>query len=270
VPDSAEPWPFFSVKEAMLEALHLSKYYGALPAIRHVSFEIRPGRILGLLGRNGSGKSTTVKIVTGLIQPSGGEVRLDGQSLRGDLIAYKAQVGYVPEEAHLYQYLTGPEYLSLVGRLRGLPANRLEEKIDAFLKLWGIQDARYAPMSAYSKGMRQKILLSAALLHDPRVVVFDEPNAGLDVTAALVLRSLVKALAREGKLVLYSSHLLETVEAVCSDVVILHESRVVAHDEVSKLRDLMKMPSLEQVFHALVIETDVDRTAEDLVGAMRI
>jgi ABC-2 type transport system ATP-binding protein len=254
----------------MLEALRLTKYYGALPAIRDVSFALRPGGILGLLGRNGSGKSTTVKIVTGLIQPSGGSVRLDGASIDADPIAYKAQVGYVPEEAHLYQYLTGPEYLSLVGRLRGLPAGRLDEKIEAFLKLWGIEDARYAPMSAYSKGMRQKVLLSAALLHDPRVVVFDEPNSGLDVTASLVLRSLVKALARDGKLVIYSSHLLETLEAVCTDVVILHEGRVVAHDDVSRLRDLMKMPSLEEVFRALVIETDVDRTAQDLVGAMRI
>ncbi|HEX2340956.1 MAG TPA: ABC transporter ATP-binding protein [Vicinamibacterales bacterium] len=254
----------------MLEAVHLTKYYGALPAIRDVSFVLQPGRIVGLLGRNGSGKSTTVKIVTGLIQPSSGKVQLDGASIDTDPIAYKAQVGYVPEEAHLYQYLTGPEYLSLVGRLRGLPAGRLDEKIEAFLTLWGIEDARYAPISAYSKGMRQKVLLSAALLHDPRVVVFDEPNSGLDVTASLVLRSLVNALAREGKLILYSSHLLETVEAVCTNVVILHEGRVVAHDDVSQLRDLMKMPTLEEVFRALVIETDVDRTAEDLVGAMRI
>lgn len=254
----------------MLEALRLTKYFGALPAIRGVGFDVKPGRILGLLGRNGSGKSTTVKIITGLIQPSGGEVRLDGAPIDRDPIAYKAQVGYVPEEAHLYQYLTGPEYLSLVGRLRGLPAGRLDDKIEAFLKLWGIEDARYAPISAYSKGMRQKVLLSAALLHDPRVVVFDEPNSGLDLTASLVLRSLVKALAREGKLVVFSSHLLETVEAVCSDVVILHEGRIVAHDEVTRLRDLMKVPSLEEVFRALVIETDVDRTAEDLVGAMRI
>jgi ABC-2 type transport system ATP-binding protein len=138
----------------MLEAVHLTKYFGALPAIRDVSFVLQPGRIVGLLGRNGSGKSTTVKIVTGLIQPSGGKVRLDGASIDADPIAYKAQVGYVPEEAHLYQYLTGPEYLSLVGRLRGLPARRLDEKIEAFLKLWGIEDARYAPMSAYSKGRR--------------------------------------------------------------------------------------------------------------------
>jgi ABC-2 type transport system ATP-binding protein len=254
----------------MLEAVHLTKYYGALPAIRDVSFALQPGRILGLLGRNGSGKSTTVKIVTGLIGPSSGDVRLDGAPIDRDPIAYKAQVGYVPEEAHLYQYLTGPEYLSLVGRLRGLPTGRLEEKIEAFLKLWGIEDARYAPMSAYSKGMRQKVLLSAALLHDPRIVVFDEPNSGLDVTASLVLRSLVRALAREGKLILYSSHLLETVEAVCTDVVILHEGRIVADDQVTRLRDLMKMPSLEEVFRALVIETDVDGTARDLVGAMRI
>lgn len=252
----------------MLEALHLSKYYSA-PAIRDISFEVRPGRVLGLLGPNGSGKSTTVKILTGLLTPSSGQVLCDGVPIERDLIAHKARVGYVPEEAHLYQYLTGPEYLALVGGLRGLAPDLVEAKTAAFLKLWGIEDARYSAMSSYSKGMRQKVLLSAALLHDPRIVVFDEPTSGLDVTASLVLRSLVKRLAREGKMVVFSSHVLETVEAVCSEVVILHEGRIVAHDKVTRLRELMHLPSLEQVFRALVIETDVDRTAEELIGVIK-
>ena len=258
------------VELTMLEAVGLTKYYGALPAIRDVGFDVRPGRVLGLLGPNGSGKSTTVKILTGLIQPSKGRIVFDGVPIEQDLIAHKARVGYVPEEAHLYQYQTGPEYLALVGGLRGLTPDVVEARTEAFLKLWGIEDARYAAMSSYSKGMRQKVLLSAALLHDPPIVIFDEPNSGLDVTASLVLRSFVRALAREAKLVVYSSHLLETVEAVCTDVVILHEGRMVARDEVTRLRDLMEMPSLEQVFRALVIETDVDRTADNLVGAMRL
>jgi len=253
----------------MLEGRGLTKYYAAIPAIRDVSFRIAPGGVLGLLGPNGSGKSTTVSILTGLLEPSGGTVLYNGRDIRDDLIAYKALIGYVPEEAVLYSYLTGPEYLSLIGNLRGISSSVLERRIDGLLRLFNLQDDVEAPMSAYSKGMRQKILISAALLHDPAVVILDEPNSGLDVTTTLVLRSLVQVLANEGRIVVYSSHVLESVEQVASDVLILHEGRVVAHDSVARLRELMQLRSLEQVFRTLVIETDIDRVALDIVGVMK-
>ena len=254
----------------MLEARSLTKYYAAVPAIREVSFKVAPGGILGLLGPNGSGKSTTVSILTGLLEPSGGTVLFDGKPIRDDLLHYKTRIGYVPEEAVLYTYLTGPEYLSLIGGLRGIPARRLNDKIDGFLRLFGLQDDIHAPMSAYSKGMRQKILISAALLHDPAIIILDEPNSGLDVTTSLVLRRLVQTLAREGRMVVYSSHVLEIVEQVATDVLILHEGRVVAHDSAAHLRELMKLSSLEEVFKTLVIETDIDRVAADLVTVMKL
>jgi ABC-2 type transport system ATP-binding protein len=253
----------------MLEAHGLTKYYSAIPAIRDVSFRIAPGGVLGLLGPNGSGKSTTVSIVTGLLEPSGGSVTLDGRDVRDDLLAYKARIGYVPEEAVLYSYLTGPEYLSLVGHLRGMRDAVIRRRIDGFLQLFNLQDDVEAAMSAYSKGMRQKILISAALLHDPEIIVLDEPNSGLDVTTTLVLRSLVQTLAAEGRVIVYSSHVLESVEQVATDVLILHDGRVVAHDSVVRLRELMQLPSLEQVFRALVIETDIDRLARDIVSVMK-
>src|SRR5919106_1778145 len=143
----------------MLEARRLTKYYSAIPAIRDLSFTLRPGGVLGLLGPNGSGKSTTVSILTGLLEPSAGNVLLDGEDVREQLLEYKARIGYVPEEAVLYSYLTGPEYLSLIGGLRGLPPIRVQQKIDGFLQLFGLTDDAHAPMSAYSKGMRQKILI---------------------------------------------------------------------------------------------------------------
>jgi ABC-2 type transport system ATP-binding protein len=254
----------------MLEARGLTKYYSAIPAVRDVSFVLRPGGVLGLLGPNGSGKSTTVSIMTGLLEPSGGNVLLDGEDVRERLLDYKAKIGYVPEEAVLYTYLTGPEYLGLVGGLRGLPARRVQEKIDGFLQLFGLQEDAHAPMSAYSKGMRQKILISAALLHDPLIVVLDEPNSGLDVTTSLVLRRLVQTLAREGRMVIYSSHVLEIVEQVATDVLILHDGRVVAHDSAAHLRNLMQLSSLEEVFKTLVIETDIDRVAADLISVMKL
>jgi ABC-2 type transport system ATP-binding protein len=253
----------------MLEARSLTKYYSALPAVRDLSFRLAPGGILGLLGPNGSGKSTTVSILTGLLEPSGGTVLFNGRPVRDELLAYKARIGYVPEEAVLYTYLTGPEYLSLVGGLRGIPEPRLRQKIDGFITLFGLQDDVYAPMSAFSKGMRQKILISAALLHDPEIIILDEPNSGLDVTTSLVLRRLVQRLAAEGRMVVYSSHVLEIVEQVATDVLILHDGHVVAHDSVSRLRELMKLSSLEEVFKNLVIATDLDRLAADIVTVMK-
>jgi ABC-2 type transport system ATP-binding protein len=253
-----------------LEARGLTKYYSAIPAVRGVSFDLRPGGVLGLLGPNGSGKSTTVSILAGLLEPSGGTIRLNGQDVRDDPLGYKAQVGYVPEEAVLYTYLSGPEYLSLIGGLRGLSPRTIQARIDGFLSLFGLDDDRHAPLSAYSKGMRQKILISAALIHNPAIVILDEPNSGLDVTTTFVLRSLVQSLAAEGRMIVYSSHVLESVERVATDVIILNDGRVVAHDSVSRLRELMELGSLEQVFRQLVIETDIDRVARDLVGVMTL
>jgi ABC-2 type transport system ATP-binding protein len=253
----------------MLEARGLTKYYSAIPAIRDVSFTLAPGTILGLLGPNGSGKSTTVSILTGLLEPSGGRVCVDGTDVSGRLIEYKARLGYVPEEAHLYSYLSGPEYLTLIGRLRSIPEAALQRKIAAFLDIFGLTDDQHAPMSAYSKGMRQKILIAAALLHDPQILVLDEPNSGLDVTTSLVLRSLVHALAAEGRMVLYCSHVLEIVEQIATDVLILQDGRVAAHGSVSELRHMMASPTLEQVFRRLVVAADVDGLARTIIDVMK-
>jgi ABC-2 type transport system ATP-binding protein len=254
---------------SMLEVVELTKYYGALPAVQDLSFKVRPGEVIGLLGPNGSGKSTTVKMLTGLLFPTSGAIRLDGESIFVRLQAYKGDLGYVPEEPHLYSYMTGPEYLTLVGRLRGLADNVLADKIDEFLKLLGIDDDRYQTLSSYSKGMRQKVLIAAAVLHDPRIVVLDEPFSGLDVTAARMLKSFVRALAADGKIVVFSSHVLEVVEQVCSHVVILKEGRVVGHDSVENLQSMLQMPSLDAVFAALVTEDDPDRRSREMVSVMK-
>ena len=216
----------------MLEVTGVSKYYGALAAVRDVSFTVRPGEVLGYLGPNGSGKSTTVNMVAGLIEPSDGEIRVDGQDIQRNILGHRRRIGYVPETPDLYSYLTGPEYLTLVGRLRRIEPDVLAEKIERFLRLFGIYDDRHARLAAYSKGMRQKVLIAAGLLHDPDIVLLDEPSSGLDVGATLVLKQIIRALAASGKIVLYSSHILEMVEQICSSVVILREGRVVAADRV--------------------------------------
>src|SRR6188768_1527477 len=142
----------------MLEVRDITKRYGALTAVSRVSFTVRPGEVLGYLGPNGSGKSTTVKMLTGLMRPTTGQILFDGHDIQDDLETHKAKVGYVPEEAHVYTYLTGPEYLRLTGRLRGIPEARLEKKITDFLKIFGLDADYHAPLTAFSKGMRQKIL----------------------------------------------------------------------------------------------------------------
>ena len=254
----------------MLRVQNLTKRYGALTAVEHVSFEVRPGEVFGLLGPNGSGKSTTVKILMGLLEPSHGSVELDGKDALADLQTYKALLGYVPEEPYLYTYLTGPEYLQLIGRLRRIPDSVLEEKIDRFLELLGIYDDRYQTLSSYSKGMRQKILIAAAVLHNPRILILDEPFSGLDVSAARVLKAFVRALADEGKIVVFSSHVLEVVEQVCSRVVILKDGRIVGHDSVENLRNTLSLPSLDAVFAALVAEENVERRTTGLLSAMHM
>ncbi len=253
----------------MLEVRHLSKRYKRIPAVDDLSFTIRPGEILGCLGPNGAGKSTTVKVLIGLIEPTRGEIFFNGKDVRADWPAFLSAVGYVPEEPNLYPQMTGREYLQLAGRLRGLPQPVLEARMDRMLRLLSLWEDRHVLLASYSKGMRQKILLSAALLHDPELLILDEPFSGLDVNTALVLRTLIRALAEEGKMILYSSHVLEVVEKVCTSVLILRKGKVVAHDRVENLRGLLRQPSLEAVFAQLTQQEDPERVVTEIIGAIR-
>jgi ABC-2 type transport system ATP-binding protein len=254
----------------MLEVRHLRKRYSGIPAVDDVSFVARPGEVTGYLGANGSGKSTTMKIATGLIEPTSGEILFEGQSIKTDPMAYRQRLGYVPEEPHLYTHLSGLEYLVMVAELRDMERTRADERIHGLLRLFGIHGDRDVAMSSYSKGMRQKILLSAALMHNPDLILLDEPFSGLDVGSSLILRSLIKELATRGKIVLFSSHELETVERLCSHVVILHRGKVVADDSIERLRVLMALPTLEGIFLQLAVEQDsvaVSREIADLIHA---
>jgi ABC-2 type transport system ATP-binding protein len=253
----------------MLEVRHLTKRFSRLTVVDDVSFSILPGQILGYLGPNGSGKSTTVKMLTGLLTPSEGDLFFRNQPVKDNPTEFRRCFGYVPEEPYLYNHLSGREYLQLVGRLRGMPHRRMTGKIDPLLYLFGLYGDRYSLLSSYSKGMRQKVLLSAALLHDPELLILDEPFSGLDVTASQVLKNLLKALAAEKKMIFYSSHVLEVVEKVCSSVVILRKGRVVAYDSVSNLRTLMASPSLEDVFSQLALMEDTEVVAQNIIQVMK-
>lgn len=253
----------------MLEVRGITKLFSGIPAVDHVSFAAHAGEVTGYLGPNGSGKSTTVKMITGLIEPTDGEILWRGTDIRRDREGFKAILGYVPEEPYLYTHLSGAEYLEFAGEMRLIPRQRLLARISAFLEQLGLWEDRYTAIGSYSKGMRQKILLAAALLNDPELVILDEPFSGLDVNSALALRRLIQSLAEAGKVVLFSSHEMEIVERVCSKVIILYKGKAVANDEVASLRGLMELPSLEAIFTQLAVTQNPGEAARGLMEAMR-
>ena len=254
----------------MLEVRNATKRYRTIPAVQNVSFTLSEGEVLGYLGPNGSGKSTTVKMITGMIEPSDGQILFRGSNIHDDLSAFRAHLGYVPEEAQVYTHLSGLEYLQLVGRLRGMPEKLIETKARGLLQLFSLEASQYSAISDYSKGMKQRVLLSAALLHDPELLIFDEPLSGLDATTARLFKDLLVLLAREGKAILYISHVLEVVERVCDRVIILSKGKVVADASPGKLTELTKLKDLESVFAQLVQQTDTEQVARDLVGVMKV
>ncbi len=253
----------------MIELQGISKKFSAITVVKDVSFTVSPGEVLGYLGPNGAGKTTTIRMLAGLLEPSKGRILIDGGDIRDDLLSYKRRLGYVPEQSEIYPHLSAEEYLNMVGRLRGLPERALKARIVELLRVFDLDADMGDPISSYSKGMRQKVLITAALLHDPDVLLLDEPMSGLDVTTSLVIRDLIKRLALEGKVIIYSSHVLEVTEKVCSKVIILHKGEIVANDSVENLRHLMNLPSLADIFSQLVVREDTAAAAERIVAAMR-
>ena len=255
--------------DAVLEARELVKRYGAFTAVREVSFRIGPGEILGVLGPNGSGKSTIVKMVTGLLEPSRGAVLFKGGRIGQELAAYKRSLGYVPEQPDLYTFLTGWEYLDLVATLRGLEPRRFREKARAMLEGFMLYGSRDTPIGSYSKGMRQRIVLISAMMHDPELLVLDEPFSGLDVTSALVLRQVIARLAGEGKALLFSSPVLEQVDRLCTHLVVLKKGSVVGAGSMEDMQAGFAGLGLEAGFMQLTEQVDADGIARNIVAAVR-
>jgi ABC-2 type transport system ATP-binding protein len=249
----------------MLEATSLTKFYGSVPAVREVSFHLEPGQILGYLGPNGSGKSTTVKMLTGLLEPTRGQITYAGENIHKNLTVYRRHLGYVPEEANLYPYLGGEEYLDMVSTLRGMPDAKRRHRIQSLLELFSLHPHRHIAIGNYSKGMRQRILLIAALMDNPDVLVLDEPFSGLDVTSSLILKSLIQTLSAKGKAVFFCSHVLEVVERVCSQLIIIRKGRVIAYGPTTEVVARIGESSLEGTFLQLVEDRDVSQVAAEIV-----
>ena len=243
--------------------------YSNAEVLHGLSFEIAPGEVTGLLGPNGAGKSTTIKILTGILAPGSGRVDVQGFSLPEHAVKLKQQIGYVPEAAELYETLSAREFLELCGRLHDLEDRSLFPRIDALLDAFELTDHGHNELGSFSKGMRQKVLISAALLHNPGVIFLDEPLTGLDVESAVLVKTLLASLAAQGRTILYSSHVLDVVERICARVLIIDKGVLIADGSPDSLKARTQETSLEAVFRDLTRAESAEPRVERILEALR-
>ena len=252
----------------MIETKGLTRTFGSTIAVRDLDLSVEPGEILGFLGPNGAGKSTTVKILTCMIKPTRGSARVAGYDVEQDSMEVKRRLGYVPEAGALYESLTAAEYLGMVANLRGIEGDYAHRKINEFLGLFGIIDARDQRLSEYSKGMKQKVLISAALISNPEVLFLDEPLNGLDANAALVMKQLLRELASQGRTILFCSHILEVVERICTRIVIINEGSTIVDGTAAEIAARTGTSTLEAAFAELTGVRDAADVTRDLLAAL--
>jgi ABC-2 type transport system ATP-binding protein len=238
--------------QAAIETIGLTRTFGQFTAVDKLDLSVPAGTFFGFLGPNGAGKSTTIKMLTGLIRVSAGEARILGVDIDGDPIEVKRQIGVVPEELALFDRLTGSEYLRFVGRMYGLQKNTIGTRSAELLELMSLHDDPRKLVVDYSHGMKKKLSLAAALIHDPRVLFLDEPFEGIDAVASRMIKDLLESLTVRGVTIFLTSHILEIVEKLCSEVAVIHQGRLVAHGKPKELRKGEQAASLEEVFLDLV------------------
>jgi ABC-2 type transport system ATP-binding protein len=252
----------------MIQTEHLSKTYDSKLALSELTMAVEPGEILGFLGPNGAGKSTTVKILTGMIRASSGRAVVAGFDIATDPLEVKKRIGYVPETAALYDGLTAAEYLELIGCLHHLDPKTSATRRGELLDLFGLGEVQHQRMTEFSKGMRQKVLVAAALIHRPDVLFLDEPLDGLDANAAAVVKELLKKLAAQGKTILFCSHILEVVERICTRIVIINGGRQVTSGTAAEIRAATGTATLEEAFSRLTGVRDVGQIASEFLAAL--
>ncbi|MEP6916205.1 MAG: ABC transporter ATP-binding protein [Acidobacteriota bacterium] len=246
----------------------LSRDYGRKAALRGLNLHVDPGEILGFLGPNGAGKSTTVKILTGMIRPTSGRAVVAGFDVVAQPLEVKKRIGYVPETAALYDGLTAAEYLELIAGLHHLDRRTAETRSGELLELFGLTADRHQRMHEFSKGMRQKVLIAAALIHRPEVLFLDEPLDGLDANAAMVVKEVLKRLAAQGRTILFCSHILEVVERMCTRIVIVNGGVQIAEGTAEAIRRTTGTETLEAAFCRLTGVRDVARVASEFIAAL--
>lgn len=249
----------------------LTKHFGAQIAVDALSFEIPAGQIVGFLGPNGAGKSTTLKMLTGMLEPTSGTANICGFDLGRDPLEVKRRVGFVPESGAVFESLTGLEFLQMVAALYAIPEDAALARIRQFIAFFDLSFETLTDklLGAYSKGMRRKVVITAALLHNPPVVFFDEPLDGLDANAAVGFKALIQTLAREGKTIVYSSHILDVVERVCDRVIIIDKGKLLLDGRPDELVAAHGAGTLERLFTQLTGGAELERRAEDFAKTFR-
>lgn len=253
--------------EPIIRIQSLSKSYGDTSVLKNISLEIYPGQVIGYIGPNGAGKSTTVKILCGLLQDFEGMVTVKGIDVKDNPVAVKRLIGYVPELAELYEVLTPAEFLELVAGLYEIPAAVAESRIQRMLAAFSLEGNMHQRMDSFSKGMRQKVLLIAGLLHNPDILILDEPLSGLDANSVIIVKELISQLAAEGKTIFYCSHMMDVVEKVSDRIVLINQGEIVADGSFSSLQASQGQGSLENIFAQLTAAASLHDAASSLVAA---
>ncbi len=253
--------------EPIITVRGLTKQYGEKMVLKGIDLDVYPGMIIGYIGPNGAGKSTTVKILTGIIQDYEGQVTVFGKNLRENILDVKSKVGYIPELAELYDLLTPREYLSFIGKLYHLQDDIIEERSRKMLTSFGLSDNIDQRMDSFSKGMKQKVLITSGLLHNPSIVILDEPLSGLDANAVILVKELLQALKQEGKTIFYCSHMMDVVEKVSDRIVLINNGSIIADGTIEELRQ-NSADTLEQIFSRLTSTGSQVQRADDLAAAM--
>lgn len=254
-----------STPQTVLTLKNLKMSFGAKEVLKGVDLEAGQGEIIGYIGPNGAGKSTTVKIMLGLIEGYSGTVEILGEDIRSAGVGYKRHIGYVPETADLYDNLTAREYLTFIGELYGMTFEDADRKAQGLIELFGLKDVYNSRMTSFSKGMRQKVLLIASILHDPEILFLDEPLSGLDANSVMIVKELLEALARAGKTIFYSSHIMDVVEKISHRIVLLDGGRIVANGTFEDLKTLNHEGSLEAIFNQLTGFDTQSQTADQIM-----
>jgi ABC-2 type transport system ATP-binding protein len=252
----------------MIQTEQLSRAYGQKWALYDLNLRVEPGEILGFLGPNGAGKSTTVKILTGLIRPTSGRAEVAGFDIVRQPLEAKQRLGYVPEQPVLYETLTAGEFLELISCLHHLDPASTAGRREELLELFGLGEARHQRLSGFSKGMKQKVVLAAALIHRPQVLILDEPLDGLDANTARVVKQLLRTLAAQGCAILFCSHILEVVERVCTRILVIDKGREIAAGTPAEIAASTGTSTLDEAFAKLTGVRDAGQISDDIVRAL--
>ena len=247
---------------------NLQKAYGSTLVLKDVNLEVDSGEIIGYIGPNGAGKSTTIKVLIGMIPNYAGSVEVMGLDVKANPLEVKRLIGYVPENASLYDTLSPMEYLRFLGSLYQLETNQIEEKATELLRLFALYDQRDDRMTTFSKGMKQKVLLISGILHNPKVIFLDEPLSGLDANAVILVKEILSQLKHAGKTIFYSSHIMDVVEKISDRIVLINNGIIIANGTFDELKSQRESGSLEQIFNQLTGNNEHVQLAEEFIQVM--